>query len=393
MTTWDLVGGTTLTATEATMVMNESFAGTLRSVAGYNLVGHSQSVAVVMDESYWGVNPTAANPAHPGPYAYFDWACQTAFVTQYAYFARDTVGVNPNVLEIGLGDTGPAAFFLRFTWDPVNHKYWRLKEAASTLSWDVSPDGVTWTTLHSIGSTGLILTNGAFEFQAASRTVTSGDPPHFAVWSHLRGLINDWPSGMLDEFPGAALGEVWVDQAATATVSGGQLHMPVTTTGGRIVTVAPYDMTDGYVIVHIVGWGELPGVSNSFGRLPCIWISSIAFGDTFTSDPWPWDACKAQFQASWPAGSLALTPVYSQDDGSVPGALNAVQTSLTGATEIVDFVTHAYLRISHSTATGLISWERSADGVAWTTMATIAKPADWQLNRVMVELSEHTPGF
>jgi hypothetical protein len=32
-------------------------------------------------------------------------------------------------------------------YDPVSHRHWRVASAADQIRWDVSPDGIDWTTL------------------------------------------------------------------------------------------------------------------------------------------------------------------------------------------------------------------------------------------------------
>ena len=45
-------------------------------------------------------------------------------------------------VRVGYGDPGYTAI----TYDPVNHAYLRIREAAGDLLWETSPDGSTWTT-------------------------------------------------------------------------------------------------------------------------------------------------------------------------------------------------------------------------------------------------------
>jgi fibronectin type 3 domain-containing protein len=55
-------------------------------------------------------------------------------------------------INAGVNVDGVSPTFTQMPYDPVNHKYLRIRESSGTLYWDTSPDGKTWTTFRSIST-------------------------------------------------------------------------------------------------------------------------------------------------------------------------------------------------------------------------------------------------
>jgi hypothetical protein len=73
----------------------------------------------------------------------------------------------------------------QLTYDPVQHAWWRIREASGTVYWDTSPDGTSWTTRGSVAGSSLFSLAMLFpEFYA--ETWGGGSPsPGLAQYAHF----------------------------------------------------------------------------------------------------------------------------------------------------------------------------------------------------------------
>jgi len=107
---------------------NTSGGASVIGYATYALTGSSFSVKVPQSVSGPGVNQILR--LAPGP---FDFNRSLGFwLENGSLFAYVESGGNPTAIAT-------------LTYSPATHAYWRVREAAGTVYWDTSSDGVTWT--------------------------------------------------------------------------------------------------------------------------------------------------------------------------------------------------------------------------------------------------------
>lgn len=114
---------------------NDAYTGDLRSINAYDLTGSSLSIELVqraasnggLSDTYMGV---FLNPSNVGDNQVLFNVRGTSLL---AY--RNVAGVRTTVATV--------------TYDPVAHRWWRIREAGGTIFWDTSPNRATWTNLGS----------------------------------------------------------------------------------------------------------------------------------------------------------------------------------------------------------------------------------------------------
>ncbi len=85
----------------------------------------------------------------------------------------------------------------RLAYDPVEHAWWRIREAAGTVDWDTSPDGRNWTTRGSVADSSLFSLAMLFPAFYAETWGGGSASPGTARYSHF----NDPPVVLIDNTP------------------------------------------------------------------------------------------------------------------------------------------------------------------------------------------------
>jgi RHS repeat-associated protein len=100
------------------------------------------------------------------------------------YNSLDWLFKNGNLYAVYTVNNG-ATIAATLTYDPVQHAWWRIREASGTVYWDTSPDGSTWTSRASLADTALFsLATMKVGFSAA--TIRGGLPaPGTAKYANL----------------------------------------------------------------------------------------------------------------------------------------------------------------------------------------------------------------
>ena len=132
--------------------VNTSSSGKLGATNAYNLTGSDMIAEVVP----------------PSGSAYQVW------MTLYNGTSYPQIGYNGGQLTANLIQSSVTSFTQSVTYDPVNHRWWRIRESLGTIYFDVSSVGVTWTNLWSTTYTMVITgVSPAFTGTASAGSATA----------------------------------------------------------------------------------------------------------------------------------------------------------------------------------------------------------------------------
>lgn len=237
----------------------------------------------------------------------------------------------------------------QFTFDPVQHRYWRMREQSGAFYWETSPDGMNWTirsqtplnTLPPIDAVYFLIdvfVSGAYSSPGEARydNINRGMPP----------MGNYCPVGSFqDNFDDNVTGHVWdrsdEDNGCTYDETGGELViMPATSTSAYCgyTSASAYDLRSTSATVEVT-------------KTPDIMEDTATY---FTLEG------KGGFVEIAQEGANLImryeTPVTSADLAAIP--YNAVQ--------------HRWWRIREKN--GTTYWETSPNGTTWTIGAQTANP-------------------
>jgi hypothetical protein len=275
------------------------------------------------------------------------------------------------------------------TYDPHAHRWWRLREAAGNWNADVSPDGLTWTTLASRAYTWSAAAV-TFAFQAgANATEVVGNAATIAnVNTRAGGPDNaNWPRGEdawapywnanAGTFPIDRYVEVSDRTRGTTTVQRGRqyetdqvrsgeagLHLanpdgaldPVNTAGpwaGHIAPYQPYrkraqwpatrNLLDQVAATGgTLGGYPLGGIPTGTNG-PSIFSGTDSSGGTFTASTTAWLGGTV-LQFSVPAGSATgARPVHTPRWSVVPGQTYTMQIRVRDVTNVTALTVQASL--------------------------------------------------
>lgn len=121
------------------------------------------------------------------PPAAYTNSTETVLAAKYAGGPFDPDGVYILIV----GESGPPALVFRLrqgaandetynmSYDPVAHAYLRIRHSGSTLYWDTSPDGSTWTNQRTKGSVTLGLTSVYAELQVGQWSAQATQQPGY----------------------------------------------------------------------------------------------------------------------------------------------------------------------------------------------------------------------
>jgi len=237
-------------------------------------------------------------------------------------------------------------------YDPLRHRWWRLRETGYEVLWEVSRDGSTWE----------VLTTASVAFdlswlraELAAGTSEIGTSPGEAAFDNVNGAA---PEGrwchvrdLSDTFDDDHLGDAWTswrNPGCSIAPNGGALVLrPVTgtTTSCGMTSARPLDMREGELVIEVSELVGPAGVVAKFG------IEASGFFAGFSDD------------------GRHLRLLLERDvDVRVVASLAA------------DLVAHRWWRLrAHA---GILYWETSRDTLVWVTHA--AEPAGIPLEAVEV---------
>jgi hypothetical protein len=224
------------------------------------------------------------------------------------------------------------------TYNATNHRWLRISLGnANMLTFDTSPDRVTWTTLASLTApAGIDFTAMRAELVCGHATGTAPYPALFAnfnVTSQSFSIVSDPFYSTIDDW----YWQRW-DAAYCYGLNGQAYTIPTFGYSGGMLTWGAYDLTGTSVYVELV---------------------QATQGATGDSD----------FTISFPDGILQ-TGVYN---GYLFFQHKIGNTVSTVASEIAyDPIAHRYLRFRE--ASGTVYWDTSPDTVTWTNRASEVKP-------------------
>lgn len=190
---------------------------------------------------------------------------------------------------------------------------------------------------------------------------------------------------VLDDFLGTVVNtSLWALHSGAQNCADSNLQMDISTSGGYTHSLYIYNLSNRHVAVNIASLGNIMSLA-AHARLPAIQIGSVASGDELDHfDVISGGNYTAAFVVEPIAGENQLYPSYSHDNGSG----TTVTVNVTAVTETLALPKHSHLRMR--SAAGTFYWERSPDGINWTVIHSIAQPADWNLQRCIIEVWEHT---
>jgi beta-mannanase len=229
---------------------------------------------------------------------------------------------------------GTAQDSTELTYNPVAHRYFRIRHSGATLYWETSPDAQTWTVLRSEATPwGGVINTVYGVFRSGN---WGGATPEVTAQV---GAVNTVPAAKAEtlSFTSWATGSTnYNGLNATNRVTGDNLSIDVSNTYPWVNTAAQYDLTGShygttFVSTPNVGAGTtemIVGVEASLGNTITIgWTNNVIY------------ARRTVAGTADSAGWLGYNPA-----------------------------THKYLRVRE--AAGTVYWEYSPDGTAWTNIRT-----------------------
>lgn len=257
---------------------------------------------------------------------------------------------------------------VQIAYDPDDHRWLRMSEAAGTLVWETSPDGLAWT-VQRTETAPAWLADADLQLQLISHR--SDGTPDVAEFDNLN-LPPDPPA------PSTAVFADLTDDFAAPTVD-------------TVKWPNNYNTGPG---------GVLPDQPDGRARVPCGEGFAAYASDTI----YRLQGSHAHVQLTPPpaAGHLeayaqllilsdvAGTQIVFEVDAVTNLLLMAVHVDYNDdnvTTVPYDPVAHAWLRIRESAS--ILAWDTSPDGREWTTRHTAPAPAWTSQNNLSVQLLTH----
>jgi hypothetical protein len=233
-------------------------------------------------------------------------------------------------------------------YDPVAHRWWRIREEGGVVYWEASPDNADYTVLAERLVTALFPMDNV---RMRIRAYANGTTPAAAQTTTVNEIVVTGPGtgawcpidGIADDFESDNRSTEWLLTGGTdgtgAVQTAGQVFLNLLPTGEsdyQYISSKNYDLTEGQVSVELVTHGE----------------------------------GSASFLELTRTGQTITLQVIDVPDMTGDGMVTEVQaiTNVEGdiqprGTVTYDPEQHRFLRIRHD-GTGLI-WDSSADGITW----------------------------
>jgi hypothetical protein len=139
----------------------------------------------------------------------------------FSFELRATAGLTVGFRAWRTINNGGFAVTTAIEYDPVAHRWLRIRESAGTIYWDTSPDAIIWTNFttwaHTFTSAQLVHPNGGFSTYIGSSAAT-GDYAlfdNFNLVAPLGGTIKVWS------------GSAWVDKPVKVWTGAAWVQKPV----------------------------------------------------------------------------------------------------------------------------------------------------------------------
>lgn len=245
-------------------------------------------------------------------------------------------------------------------YNPVNDRWWRLREESGTLYFETAPDGQNWTVRMS-APTPYYLAAVGVEISAGTSAGTTGNGSFVVDNLNINAPSPVWckADAMTDSFDGVDLGIYWRKASAAGCTFTQNGDLTIDTAANEdcyLRTAARYDLTDSQVAVE---------VTRSLGDTAEGQISLYIF-DYNSNDYVQLDQCY---------GEMYL--YYCNSEGC-PSAIYLNEFSQQ----------HRWWRVSESE--GSVDISTSPDGSTWTTAYTLVHGMD--LSDVRIDLSVDSYG-
>ncbi|HLL75845.1 MAG TPA: Ig-like domain-containing protein, partial [Pyrinomonadaceae bacterium] len=270
------------------------------------------------------------------------------------------IGGNPGLFLMQETFNGVRGEYISIPYDPAQHRFWRIRHdpAADTVNWETSPDGLQWT-VRLAAPRRFDVSNLQARLYAGRYTTTS--PPHVAVFDNYRVEDNPPSRDLLadnfnDNSTDTSKWAVGANNGMTVAERNQRLEItpPASDTGygGYYSTTLNYDLTYARATVEVVqATQSLNGIETYF-----------TLEDRATSNN-------------------LLRFVKS---GGYLIAQSQVNGGMSSAVVPYDPVQHRFWRIQHHWDDDTITWETSADGVAWAILRRIQRT--FYINWMQVQL-------
>ncbi|MCC6558094.1 MAG: hypothetical protein IT372_34535, partial [Polyangiaceae bacterium] len=142
-------------------------------------------------------------------------------------------------------------------YDPVQHRFWQIREASGTLTWETSPDGVTWTTRKTAPTPGFAGTVHVALAAGADQPIAAPLGAHFEDFNRVRTPAVWCPaSSFTDDFEDGQEGIAWSASQSTGDCTrsegGGNAHFNMPGNGASMCkyqTSTAFDLTDSWIAV------------------------------------------------------------------------------------------------------------------------------------------------
>lgn len=266
--------------------------------------------------------------------------------------------VNEGMLGIFLNFNGTPVGIGEIAYNATNHRWLRVRETDSTLYFDVSPDGIDWTTLLTQGTYFNVTAVQLMLLAGAGAGDASGS---YGVFDNFntRGLPK--VDTLKDNFTGGSLDAAkWSADWASggdATVVDGRLRLQTGSSAYAWSVVFSnnyFDLTDSAVYVQIP----------DPGNRPTNWAARIAVTPESGTTDWV---------------RMYVSDVY----GVVTQISNNDSLIHNDGTSTYDPAVHRWIRIRESS--GVIYFGFSADGIDWTEEFS-SGAVNWNMTAIQVSL-------
>ncbi len=251
----------------------------------------------------------------------------------------------------------------QFTFDPILHRFWRMREQAGSFYWETSPDGMAWTIRSQTPTSTLAPVDYVYfliDVYVSGAQMNPGEARYDNLNGGLPAMGNYCPVGTVqDNFDDGVTGHQWEQtndaNGCTYTEMGGEFIVtpPLTVSDYcGYSTSSAYDLRSNAVRV------EVKQTTNT-----------MADTGTYLTV----DAKGGKIEMAQEGDMLFMryeTPMTSADVGA----------------ELYDPMQHRWWRIREKT--GMIYWETSADGMTWNIRAQTMTPMP--VDAVQVSLAAGT---
>jgi hypothetical protein len=243
-------------------------------------------------------------------------------------------------------------------YDPVAHRWWRLRESAGITNWETSPDSVTWTVQASatdafdmramvvslwVLSAGTDPVGGAGHYDNFNRSATEALCPMSAVPSNL---------GNWDQYEWVSLS----DSGCNTDISGGEASLTLPNTAAAdcdITSMHDYDLRGSSATVQVMGVVDPSTAAEQFLQVRLDDLNAL--------------------EIRLSGGMLHFSALVN---GS----------TVSEAANMAYDASHVWWRIREDA--GVSYWESSPDGRNWTTHAGVPDPID--VSRAVLRLGVHS---